>query len=81
VRSCQQVCFVSLREGSLRVDELFVPAIEFFEHAKNADPSTIGGDELASLGPLVSDDSKFPVQIAGHLLFTGLWFCSSLKLL
>jgi len=32
----------------------FIPAIEFFERAKNADPSTIGEDELAPLRPLVS---------------------------
>ena len=41
--------------NSLQTDEpLSVPAIEFFECAKNADPSTISEDELAPLRPLVS---------------------------
>lgn len=30
-------------------------AIEFFERAKNADPSTIGEDELAPLRPLLAE--------------------------
>lgn len=34
---------------------LLVPAIEFFERAKSADPSTIGQDELAPLRPLVGE--------------------------
>lgn len=33
--------------------EELAAAIEFFEHAKSADPSTIGEDELAPLRPLL----------------------------
>ena len=47
-----------------RADERpsLVTAIEYFEQAKNADPSTIGEDELAPLRPLVSLD--FDVSVS-----------------
>ena len=57
MRSCLQVCYVSIWKNAPRVDGFFVPAIKFFEHVKNADPSVIGRDELAQLGPLVGINS------------------------
>ena len=46
--------FASPQADSLRADDSFAPAIEFFELAKGANPSTISEDELAPLRPLVS---------------------------
>ena len=59
------LCF-SLRASSFRVDLFFVPAIEYFEHAKSADPSAISEDQLAALRPLVSNSLILSTQTAGH---------------
>ena len=54
-----------------------IPAIEFFERAKNADPSTIGEDELAPLRPLVSGNFRVAAP-AGHTLTYGIRILSQL---